>query len=165
MRNSLWASMLLSAGLLFARNADACTCGDDLSVREALAESSEVFLAQAVHVTHMAVPGDPDHGWSYLEIGAFRVAEVWKGPLRSGAIIQALGWNGPGGCGLQIGDYPRAPFALGQQARAARVSAPGLWIIYRRGTEPYRLSACDRTARVKSAIDGDSIDLRKLVKQ
>jgi hypothetical protein len=153
----------LTFSLVASAQAPACSCAAIPPAKVAFAEASEVFLAQAVYVTHLALPDDPDHGWSYLEIAAFRVMEVWKGRLKAGDIIQAQGWYGAGGCGRKVAAYPQKPFALGEQSRRVPYQGTGLWVIYRVGSEPYKLSVCSRTKAFDDGGDVESTLLRQLI--
>jgi hypothetical protein len=159
---------LIAAALIFSLaaipHAMACSCANIPPAKVAFSETSEVFLAQAVYVTHLAVPDDPDHGWSYLEIAAFRVTEVWKGRLKTGDIIQAQGWYGAGGCGRKVAASPQKPFTPGEQSRAVPYLGQGSWIIYRVGNEPYRLSVCSRTKALDVGGDAEATLLRQLAR-
>jgi len=161
-----WVTVLAATALSLSAmpRAFGCSCDGTPSVEEALAEASEVFLAQATYVTHLAVEGDEDR-WGYTEVAAFRVLEVWKGPLKRGDTIQALGWYGPGGCGARVADSPKRPFPRGELSRAAPYRRPGLWVIYRYGGSPYRLSVCARTKSFDMGGDREAAELRKLTQR
>jgi hypothetical protein len=133
-------------------------------VQRAVNTSDRVFVARLRYST---LTPDTKYPTMITEDAEFEVIEVFKGDLKTGALILVHQIVSGGSCGQSsTNDPPWMEEMLdteGGQVTAEPAKLSREWLIYSNGPEPYELHSCTRTTPLSADGEKDVEILRKLI--
>ncbi len=159
--------LLLSLVLAIPARADACSCvalqGSDVEqIEQSLNEADTVFVAR---LKRSSLKPDRRERRSVAEDAWFEVVEVFKGPLRVGQAVHVYQLLGASACAQSSTNDPPWLYRAEKGGDVEPIKVSKEWLVYSRGSEPFELSRCTRSAPMSAGGGEDVKVLRHLLKK